>query len=74
MKNLSSEVFDSIVRNIFRIDMNSSKEKHIIKCSWDAFINFWNKYNKNILKLIDKYKKIRYFYVFTSLIIILIKY
>ena len=79
MRDPPSEAFDGIAKYIFGIDINSSKAKWIIKHIRDVFIDFRNKYNDNVFKLVEEYKYTKYFsyfsmcfFFFTGLIMVLI--
>ena len=78
MRDPPSEAFDGIAKYIFSVDINSGKAKLVIKRTRDSFIDFRNKYNDGVFKLVEEYKRTRYFsyfsvfFFFTGLIIVLI--
>jgi predicted translin family RNA/ssDNA-binding protein len=46
------------------IEIYSDEAKKLIKKTKNTFSDFRNKYNDNIVKLINEYKEARYFFIF----------
>ena len=79
VRNPPADAIDDLVIKVFKItNIHSGKATTLIKDTKTTFRDFRNKYNDNVMKLVDSYKKIRYssyFFVFftvTDLIIFLI--
>ncbi len=78
MRDPPSEAFDGIAKNIFGVELNSGKAKWVIKRIRETLTDFRNKYNDGVLKLVEDYKRTRYFFIlfcfffYTGLIMVLI--
>ncbi|UZO00443.1 uncharacterized protein OCT59_011577 [Rhizophagus irregularis] len=58
-RNPSSEALDDLVVKIFQFKIYTSEARSYLKKTRKSLIDFQNKFNQNILNLVEEYKKIR---------------
>ncbi|POG61309.1 hypothetical protein GLOIN_2v1786777, partial [Rhizophagus irregularis DAOM 181602=DAOM 197198] len=58
-RNLSSEALDDLVVKIFQFKIYTSEARSYLEKTRKSLIDFRNKFNQNILNLVEEYKKIR---------------
>ena len=65
-------VIDDLIKKIFITDIYSDNAKKIIKKAKNTFSDYRNKYNDNVIKLVTKYKELRYLLFFFCIFFFLI--